>query len=100
MPTYGIRVRRQRSLCDTRDTQTASNEHQIRNVCAAINRTIDTQGFVGSDDGYVRRPKQAIVLGCLPGRRFPVALFNSHAFIEGQATFASTVLVYPAIFAR
>src|SRR5712664_3391516 len=82
------------------ETERLRGQHEIADIGAAINRTIDPQRFVRVDDGDVRGAEEVVVLQRLLAIGGLVATRDAKRVVELEPALAASFEIDPEIFAR
>src|SRR6478735_6826534 len=91
---------RQRRLRDGAETERLRRQHEVADICAAIDRAVDTERLVGVNDSDVRRAEEIVVLQRLLGVGELVALGDAKCVVELKTALAAAIEIDAEIFAR
>src|SRR3954453_11359208 len=93
-------VARERRLRNRAEPERLRCQHEVRDIGAAIDRTVDAEGLVGVDDGHMRRAEEIVVLQRLLGIGRLVSARDAECVVELEAALAPAFEIGAEIFAR
>src|ERR1700759_3351956 len=91
---------RERGLWDRTKAERLGRQHEIADIGATVDRTINTERLVGVDDGDVRRAEEIEILQRLFRVGRFVAFGNAEGVVELKAAFPPPLQIHAAIFPR
>src|SRR4051812_23812034 len=93
-------VARERRLRNRAEPERLRGQHEVRDIGAAIDRTVDAERLVGVDDGHMRRAEEIVVLQRLLGIGRLVSARDAERVVELEAALAAAFEIGAEIFPR
>src|SRR3954447_15181498 len=93
-------VARERRLRNRAEPERLRGQHEVRDIGAAIDRTVDAERLVGVDDGHMRRAEEIVVLQRLLGIGHLVSARDAERVVELKTALATAIEIGAEIFAR